>query len=70
MVKKAAAIVVTGTVCTVAYLAYMSSPNFSTTEFLGHPLEAEFAKFVVDHGRSFGTKAEYKFRRDIFAKRY
>jgi len=35
-----------------------------------HPLEKEFVKFMTQHQRSFGTKAEYKFRRDLFAKKY
>jgi len=35
-----------------------------------HPLEKEFVKFMSKHRRSFGTQAEYKFRRDLFVKKY
>ena len=34
----------------------------------GHPLEKEFAQFVSDYKRSYGTDAEFKFRRERFAE--
>jgi hypothetical protein len=34
------------------------------------PREVEFTKFISKHRRSYGTKAEYEFRRDIFLKRF
>jgi hypothetical protein len=33
------------------------------------PEEYEFMKFITTHGRSYGTKAEYNFRLDIFSKK-
>ena len=72
MKKTASTIVIAGTVCAVALFAYLNSQGQSSTCLFmqERPLEKEFAQFVTHHKRSFGTRAEYVFRRDIFAKKF
>src|SRR5258708_5403937 len=71
MRTKASVIAVAGTVCAVALFAFMNTEAPSTSLFMQeHPLEKEFINFITEYRRSFGTQAEFKFRRDLFAKKF
>jgi hypothetical protein len=66
--------VIAGTVCAVALFAYLETQPSTDSMFLkgekSDLLEKEYAKFMTEYGRSFGTKAEFRFRRDLFVKKY
>jgi hypothetical protein len=73
--KTSTSLVIAGTVCAVALFAFLG-PNVqnSTQLFMKeskttHPRETEFLEFVSSYRRQYGTKEEYRFRRDIFIKR-
>lgn len=72
MKKTTSAIVIAGTVCAVALFAYLNTYETSSTSLFmqEHPLEKEFTQFIAEHQRSFGTRAEYIYRRDLFAKKF
>ena len=73
MRKSVSTFVIAGTVCAVALFAYLNTQPSESLFLKGgnsHRLEKEFAKFMTEYGRSFGTQAEYKFRRDLFAKNF
>lgn len=72
MKSKSSVLAIAGTVCAVALFAHLNSEAPSSTSLFmqDHPLENEFAKFTSQYGRSFGTKAEFTLRRDLFAKKH
>ena len=63
-------IAVVGTVCAVALFAVYSQdmPSSNSLFMKDHPREKEFQEFVSKYRRSYGTKAEHSFRRELFAK--
>ena len=66
----AATVAVTGAVATFAYL---NAGAVQTNNFLATPFteaEREFINFIAEHKRSYGTKEEYQFRLEQFAKKY
>jgi C1A family cysteine protease len=72
--KTATSIIIAGTVCAVALVAFFgtsmpSSSNLFMQPLNTHPREQEFLNWIQKHGRSYGTKEEYLFRRDLFMKK-
>lgn len=67
MRKPLSALIIGGTVCSLAIFALINNVPASATTFLqtsSH--EADFASFMSKYGRSFGTKEEYNFRLNLF----
>jgi hypothetical protein len=64
------ALLIAGTVCTVALFAFLETSPKSGLIFLQDPREIEFNNFITKQRRSYGTKAEYELRRDLFIQRF
>ena len=72
--KTSTSIVIAGTVCAVALVAFLGTNMPANTNLFmqplnTHPREQEFLNWIQKHGRSYGTKEEYLFRRDLFLKK-
>jgi hypothetical protein len=60
-----ASIAVVGAVATFALFNVTQNPR--ATNFLSMPEhEAAFSQFIAKYGKSYGTKAEFEFRMNIF----
>lgn len=73
MKKTISSIVIAGTVCTLALFAYLNTDSTPSTRLFmtdySDKYETEFANFISNYGRSFGTRAEFNKRKSLFIEK-